>query len=149
MGPPLRTHPQSASTSRGPRTTHRPAADRPGPPPTMKLACLAAAALLAPVTLAPALLSFDSSSAPGLGPQLADAPPGQLPFQAGALTGIDDYVLLAGGKVETGWRRAREGQPDEPVPADVRADVDTATLQPMGATAQLLGRPTAGASATG
>ncbi len=70
-------------------------------------AVLAAAGILALVILAPALLSFGSSSASGLSPQLADAPPGLVPlaFQAGAMTGIDGNVLLAIAKVETDWGR--------------------------------------------
>ena len=52
-----------------------------------------------PAILAPTLLSFRSSSV-RLNPQLADAPPGPVPFafQAGATTGIDPNVLLAIGR---------------------------------------------------
>ena len=103
----------------------------------------AAAAILALVILAPALLSFGSPSASGLSPQLADAPPGLVPLalQAGAATGIAGNVLLAIAKVETDWGRARQAQPDDLVPADIRAAVDAAALQPDGTTAQLLGLP--------
>ena len=55
------------------------------------------------------------------------------------MTGIDPNVLLAIVKVETDWGRAREGQPDELVPADIRANVDAAALQSGGTTAVLLG----------
>jgi hypothetical protein len=53
--------------------------------------------ILGLVILAPALLSAGSSSASGLSPLLADAPPGlvSLAFQAGAMTGVDPNVLLA------------------------------------------------------
>ena len=57
------------------------------------------------------------------------------------MTGIDANVLLAVAKVETDWGRARQGQPDELVPADIRPDVDAAALQPGGAMAALLGLP--------
>jgi hypothetical protein len=52
------------------------------------------------VILAPALLSFGSSNASGLSPQLADAPSGRVPlaFQASAMTGIDANVLLTTAK---------------------------------------------------
>jgi hypothetical protein len=33
-------------------------------------------------------------------------------------------VLLAIAEVETDWRRARQAQPDELVPADIRTAVD-------------------------
>ena len=46
----------------------------------MKLARLAAAGILALVILAPALLSSGRSSASGLSPQRADAPPGLVPL---------------------------------------------------------------------
>src|SRR5439155_2230263 len=103
----------------------------------------AAAGILALVILAPALLATGSPSASGLSPQLADAPPGLVPlaFQAGAATGIDPNVLLAIAKVETDWGRARNAQPDDLVPADIRASIDATALQPGGATAQLLGLP--------
>src|SRR3989440_4479072 len=109
----------------------------------MKPLLAAAAGILALVILAPALLATGGSSASGLSPQLADAPAGlvQLAFQAGATTGIDGNVLLAIAKVETDWGRARQAQPDELVPADVRSTIDASALQPGGATAQLLGLP--------
>jgi hypothetical protein len=47
--------------------------------------------------------------------------------------------LLAIARVETDWGQARNGQPDELVPADVRAHVDVAALRPGGATATMLG----------
>jgi hypothetical protein len=118
-------------------TQHRPTAARGPRPPAALLA--AAAGILALVILAPALLSFGSSvGATGLSPQLADAPPGlvELAFQAGAATTIDGNVLLTIAKIETDWGRARQAQPDDLVPADIRLAVD---LQPGGATAQLLG----------
>jgi hypothetical protein len=110
-------------------------------PPAALLA--AAAGLLALVILAPALLATGNGSASRVRPALADAPPGLVPlaFQAGAATGIDGNVLLAIAKVESDWGRARQAQPDELVPADVRASIDATALQPGGATAQLLGLP--------
>jgi hypothetical protein len=73
---------------------------------------LAGAGIIALVVLAPALLSFASSSAAGLSPQLTDAPLGLVPlaFQAGAMIDIDPNVLLAIAKVETDWGQARRGQ---------------------------------------
>ena len=116
-------------------TNHRPTRA------TAALLAATTAGILALVILAPALLSFGSPSASGLAPQLADAPPGliEVAFQAGAATTIDPNVLLAIAKVETDWGRARQDQPDELVPADVRASIDAAALQAGGATAQLLG----------
>ncbi len=75
-------------------------------------------------------LSVWSSSASGLSPQLADAPPGLVPLglQAGEMTGIDPNVLLAIAKVETDWGRARQGQSDDLVPVDLRAHVDPVAL---------------------
>jgi hypothetical protein len=107
----------------------------------MKPLLAAAAGILALVILASALLSLGSPSAVGLSPQLADAPPALVPlaFQAGAMTGIDANVLLAVAKVETDSGRARQGQPDELVPADIRPGAGPAALQAGGATAQLLG----------
>lgn len=119
--------------------------------PTRLQAALAAAGILALVVLAPALLSFGSPSAAGLSPQLADAPPGlvELAFQAVAATGIDGNVLLAIAKVETDWGRAREAQPDDLVPADIRA----ASTRPRSSGAaprrSCSACPTAAASATG
>ncbi len=109
----------------------------------MKLLRLVGAGTLALVILAPALLSFGSSSASGLSPQLADAPPGLVPlaFQAGAMTGIDPNVLLAIAKVETDFGRVRQGQPDDLMPGDIRSGIDAAVLQPGGATSALLGLP--------
>jgi hypothetical protein len=116
-------------------TNHRPTVR----PPAALLA--AAAGLLALVILAPALLATGSVSASNVSPQLADAPPALVPlaFQAGAMTTIDGNVLLAIAKVETDFGRARNGQPDDLVPADVRAAIDASALQAGGATAQLLG----------
>lgn len=70
-----------------------------------------------------------------------DALPGLAPlaFQADAVADLDANVLLVVGKVET-WA-APPGQPDDLVPADVRANVDAAALQRGGATAHLLGVP--------
>src|SRR5215472_14595001 len=106
----------------------------------MKLARLAGAGILALVILAPALLATGSSSASS---PLLNAPPGLVPlaFQAGAMTGIDPNVLLAVAKVETDWGRAQRGLPDDLVPADIRAGIDTAALRPGGAAAALLGLP--------
>ena len=116
----------------------------------MNPARLLTAGILTLVVLAPALFAA-GTGASGLSPALADAPKGLMPIalQAGQLTGIDGNVLLAVAKVETDWGRARHGQPDNLVPADVRANVDAAALQPGGATAALLNRPTAAASAIG
>ena len=88
-----------------------------------------------------ALLATGSLNASGLSPQLADAPPGlvALASQADAATSIDPNVLLAIAKIETDWGRARQAQPDDLVPADIRASIDATALQPGGATAQLLG----------
>jgi CHAP domain/Transglycosylase SLT domain len=118
-------------------TSHRPT---PRPPAAL---LAATAGILALVILAPALLATGSPSASGLSPQLADAPPALVPLalQAGAATGIDGNVLLAIAKVETAFGRARQAQPDDLVPADIRAAVDAAALQPGGATAQLLDLP--------
>jgi hypothetical protein len=118
-------------------TQRRPAAR----PPAALLA--AAAGILALVILAPALLATGNGSAGALSPALADAPPALVPlaFQAGATTGIDGNVLLAIANIETDWGRARQAQPDDLVPADIRASIDAAALQPGGATAQLLGLP--------
>ena len=93
--------------------------------------------------LGPVLLSFGSTSSSGLSPQFADAPPALAPlaFQAGTMAGIDPNVLLAIAKVETNFGRARQAQPDDLVPADIRASIDATALQPGGATAQLLGLP--------
>ena len=110
--------------------------------PTRSAAALAAGGILTLVILAPAaLLSFGSSNASGLSPHLADAPAALVPlaFQAGAMTAIDPNVLLAIAKVETDWGRARQGQPDNLVPADIRASIDATALQPGGTTAALLG----------
>jgi hypothetical protein len=59
-------------------------------------------------------------------------------FQAGAATGIDPNVLLAIAKIETDWGQARNGQPDDLVPADIRASVSVTELLPGGATISLL-----------
>lgn len=69
------------------------------------------------------------------------AHPGPRRQQAGAMTGIDANVLLAIAKVECDYGRCRSAQPDNLVPADIRAHVDVAALQPGSATAQLLGLP--------
>ena len=50
-------------------------------------------------------------------------------------------MLHAIAAVGTDWGRARQGQPDELEPADIRVYVDGAAIQPGGATAQLLGLP--------
>jgi hypothetical protein len=109
----------------------------------MKPLLAGAAGLLALVILAPALLATGNGSASSLSPALADAPPALVPlaFQAGAATGIDPNVLLAIAKIETDWGRARQAQPDDLVPADIRTAIDATALQPGGATAQLLGLP--------
>jgi membrane-bound lytic murein transglycosylase B len=59
--------------------------------------------------------------------------------EAGGLTGVDPDVLLAISKVECDFGRCHSGLPDSLVPADLRARVDAAALQPGGATATLLG----------
>src|SRR5437868_3581877 len=84
--------------------------------------------------LAPALFAA-GTGASGLSPALADAPKGLVPIalQAGQLTGIDGNVLLAVAKVECDYGRCRSGQPDDLVPADLRAHVEAAALQPAGA----------------
>jgi hypothetical protein len=58
-------------------------------------------------------------------------------------------VLLAIAKVECDYGRCRTGQQDDLVPDEVRAHVDTAALQPGGATAALLGLPDGRRSGTG
>lgn len=50
-------------------------------------------------------------------------------------------MLLAIARVETERGRVRDGQPDDLVPADVRATVHAAALQPGGIAAVLLGLP--------
>jgi hypothetical protein len=65
------------------------------------------------------------------------------------MTSIDPDVLLAIAKAETNCGQARRGQPDALVPADIRADIEVAALQPSGAVAALLGLSDARASATG
>ena len=127
--------------------THPRPTDR---PPAALLA--AAAGILALVILAPALLGTGSLSASGLSPQLADAPPGlvELAFQAGTMTGIDPNVLLTIAKVETDWGRARNAQPDELVPADIRAAIATRPRSRRAAPPRTCSAcPTAAASATG
>jgi hypothetical protein len=107
----------------------------------VKLVAAAGAAILALIVLVVALLSAGpGASASGVSPALASAPPGlvAVAFQAGAVTGIDPNVLLAIAKVETNWGQARNGQPDDLVPADIRADVDVAALQAGGAAATML-----------
>jgi membrane-bound lytic murein transglycosylase B len=106
----------------------------------MKL--LAGAGIIALLVLVVALLSAGpGASASGVSPALAGAPPGlvAIAFQAGEATGIDPNVLLAIAKVETDWGQARNGQPDDLVPPDVRASIDVAALQPGRATMLLLG----------
>src|SRR5215831_5328508 len=108
----------------------------------MKLLAAAGAGLLALIVLVVALLSAGPrASASGVSPALASAPPGlvAVAFQTGPATGIDPNVLLAVAKVETDWGQARNGQPDDLVPADIRADIDVAALQAGGATATMLG----------
>jgi hypothetical protein len=108
----------------------------------VKLAAAALAGVVALVVLAVALLSGGpGASASGVSPALAGAPQGlvAVAFQAGPATGIDPNVLLAIAKIETGWGQARNGQPDDLVPADIRAKIDPAALAAGGATATLLG----------
>src|SRR5215472_7841057 len=108
----------------------------------MKLLAAAGAGTLALIVLVVALQSAGpGASASGLSPALAGAPPGlvAVAFGAGPATGIDPNVLLAIAKVETDWGQARNGQPDDLVPADIRADVDVAALRAGGATATMLG----------
>ncbi len=110
----------------------------------MKPAPILTATILFLVVLAPALFAAaGGANGSGLSPALADAPRGlvSVAFQAGQTTGIDGNVLLAIAKVECNYGRCRSGQPDDLVPDDVRARVDTAALQPGGATAALLGLP--------
>ncbi|HSR24217.1 MAG TPA: hypothetical protein VLW53_11750 [Candidatus Eisenbacteria bacterium] len=117
----------------------------------MQLVRLALAGIPSLVILAPALLSFGSSSASGLSPQLADAPTGLVPhaFQVGAMTGIDANVLLAIAKVETDWGRARQGQLDELVPADVAPASTRPRSSPTARRRPCSACPTAAASAIG
>jgi hypothetical protein len=107
----------------------------------MKLAAAAGAGILALIVLVVAVLSAGSgASASGVSPALAGAPQGLVlvAFQAGAATGIDPNVLLAIAKIETDWGQARNGQPDDLVPADIRASVSVTELLPGGATISLL-----------
>jgi len=97
----------------------------------MKPARYLAASLLFLVVLAPALFAAaGGTGASSLSPALGDAPRGlvSVAFRAGHLTGIDGNVLLAIAKVECDYGRCRTGQPDDLVPDDVRARVDTAAL---------------------
>ena len=73
--------------------------------------------------------------------RLSDAPGALLTIaaQAGDATDIDPNVLLAIAKVECSFGQCRTGQPDALVPADIRAHIDAAALQPGGRTAALLG----------
>jgi hypothetical protein len=108
----------------------------------MKLLAAAGAGTLALIVLVVALLSAGpGASASGLSPALAAAPQGlvAVAFQAGAATGIDPNVLLAIAKVETDWGQARNGQPDDLVPADILASISVTALQPGGPTMALLG----------
>jgi hypothetical protein len=108
----------------------------------MKLLAAAGAGTLALIVLVVALQAAGSgATASGLSPALAGAPPGlvAVAFRAGQATGIDPNVLLAIAKVETDWGQARNGQPDDLVPANIRADVDAAALQAGGATVTMLG----------
>ena len=57
------------------------------------------------------------------------------------MTAIDGNVLLAIAKVECDYGRCRSGQPDDLVPADLRAHVDAAALLSGGATVVLLALP--------
>ena len=109
----------------------------------MKPARPLTAGILALVVLAPALFAATGTGASGLSPALADAPRGLMPvaFQAGQLTGIDGNVLLAIARVECDYGRCRSGQPDDLVPADLRAHVDAAALLSGGATVVLLALP--------
>jgi hypothetical protein len=102
----------------------------------------AGAATLVLIVLVVALVSpGPGASAAALSPALAAAPPGlvAVAFQEGPATGIDPNVLLAIAKVETDWGQARNGQPDDLVPDDIRASVNVTELQPGGATMSLLG----------
>src|SRR2546428_10354802 len=65
---------------------------------------------------------------------MAGVPPGlvQDALQASQLTGIDAAVLVAIARKETNLGQARTEQPDELVPADIRANVDAAALRPGG-----------------
>jgi hypothetical protein len=108
----------------------------------MKLLAAAGAGTLALIVLVVALQAAGPGvSASGISPALAGAPAGlvQVAFQTGDATGIDPNVLLAIAKVETDWGQARNGQPDDLVPAEIRADIDAAALQAGGATAMMLG----------
>ncbi|HZU16411.1 MAG TPA: CHAP domain-containing protein, partial [Candidatus Dormibacteraeota bacterium] len=73
--------------------------------------------------------------------RLGDAPGALLDLaaQAGEATDVDPNVLLAIAKVECSFGQCRTDQPDALVPADIRAHVDVAALQPGGRTARLLG----------
>jgi hypothetical protein len=110
----------------------------------MRKRVLVAAVLLAGAMtfLVPTVLSSPASGAGfALSGALAGAPKGLVAtaVQAGRLTQHNPNVLLAIAKVETGWGTARNGQPDDLVPADLQAHVDVAALQPAGATMSLLG----------
>jgi hypothetical protein len=107
----------------------------------MKVLAAGGAGILALIVLAIALAASGGAGASSFSPALVGAPRGlvAVAFQAGEATLIDPNVLLAIAKVETDWGQARNGQPDELVPADIRADVDAAALQAGGATAAMLG----------
>ena len=100
----------------------------------MKLLAAGGAGILALIVVTAALAASGGAGASGLSPALAGAPKGlvAVAFQAGGATGIDPNVLLAIAKVETNWGQARNGQPDDLVPDDIRAHVDVAALQPGG-----------------
>lgn len=92
--------------------------------------------------LVPTVLSSPSSGVGfALGGALTGAPKGlvTIAVQAGRQTSQDPNILLAIAKVETDWGQARQGQPDDLVPADVRTRIDTAALQASGMTATILG----------
>jgi hypothetical protein len=71
---------------------------------------------------------------------MAGVPPGlvQAAHQASQLTGIEAAVLVAIARKETNLGQARTGEPDDLVPADIRAHVDGVALAPGGSTAATL-----------
>ena len=107
-----------------------------------KLALAAAFLVVGAVTLlVPTVLRSPASGAGfTLSSALAGAPKGlvDVAVEAGHLTQQDPNVLLAIARVETNWGQAQNGQPDDLVPTDIQVHVDTAALQPGGATAALL-----------
>jgi CHAP domain len=71
---------------------------------------------------------------------LGSAPPGLVDTAARSATkfGQDASVLLAVNYVETVFGTVQTGQPDDLVPADIRAHVDQAALAPNGVTSLML-----------